>query len=92
MKVKWSKTSIKDLNHIFDYIEKEDRPETARKSILKIINAVSQLERFPEIGRRGRVVGTKELIIPSTPFIIIYRLKDSVLEILTILHHSRMWS
>ena len=92
MKTKWTKVSIKDLNHIFDYIENEDRPETARDMIQKIINSVSQLERFPEIGRVGRVKGTKELIIPSTPFIIIYRIKNSVLEILTILHHSKMWS
>jgi len=92
MKVKWTKISVEDLSHIFDYIEKEDRPEAARNTIKKIIDCVSQLERFPEIGRIGRVTGTKELIIPSTPFIIIYRIKNSVLEILTILHHSRMWS
>jgi hypothetical protein len=40
----------------------------------------------PEIGRAGRVAGTRELVIPKTPFIVPYRVNGHLLEILRIYH------
>jgi toxin ParE1/3/4 len=53
--------------------------------------AVEQLANFPEMGRPGRVHGTRELVIQSTPYIVAYRLKGSTVEILALLHGARRW-
>jgi toxin ParE1/3/4 len=47
------------------------------------------LSRYPEMGRAGRVTGTRELIV--FPYLIAYRLKGGAIEIVAILHGSRRW-
>lgn len=92
VKVNWTKIAISDLESAFNYVaEIENRPETARLMIKKIIEGVEQIKSFPDSGRPGRVKGTKELIIVTTPFIVVYRMKKASLEILTVLHHARKW-
>ena len=39
----------------------------------------------------GRIVGTRELVIPSTPFIIPYRIEGELLELLAVLHGRQKW-
>jgi hypothetical protein len=45
----------------------------------------------PEIGRNGRVAGTRELVIPKTPFLVPYRVNGQSLEILRIYHAAQRW-
>lgn len=91
MKVKWTKVAFSDLVKIFEYISNEDMPETARKIVGIINSSIGQLLKFPESGKKGRVEETRELVVPGTPFTIVYRIKNDALEILTILHHSKKW-
>ncbi len=52
---------------------------------------IEALQIYPEIGRKGRVKGTRELVISQTPLIVIYRIKPKTkhIEILRILHHAQ---
>jgi toxin ParE1/3/4 len=43
------------------------------------------------MGRPGRVPGTRELVIPKTPFIVPYRLQRKVIQILRVYHGARRW-
>ena len=43
------------------------------------------------MGRHGRIEGTRELVIPGLPYIIPYRVKNNVIEILRVLHAARKW-
>ena len=44
------------------------------------------------MGRPGRVKGTRELVISSTPFVLVYRLKGGQrIEVLRLLHGSQLW-
>jgi toxin ParE1/3/4 len=49
--------------------------------------------RFPESGRIGRLRHTRELVVPQTPFIAIYRLSPSgnEIHILRLLHAAQKW-
>jgi toxin ParE1/3/4 len=47
------------------------------------------LSENPQLGHPGRVPGTRELVIPKTPFVIPYRVRDDVLEVLRAYHHAR---
>jgi hypothetical protein len=45
------------------------------------------LSQNPELGRPGRVPGTRELFIPKTLFVVPYRVSNTVLEVLRVYHH-----
>jgi toxin ParE1/3/4 len=49
------------------------------------------LAQHPLMGREGRVVGTRELVIGGSPFIAVYRVKKTRVEILRLLHGARRW-
>nr|WP_281175963.1 type II toxin-antitoxin system RelE/ParE family toxin [Edaphobacter aggregans] len=57
----------------------------------RIRNQIKELVRFPEIGRPGRVEGTRELVIRRTPYIVAYRITRGTVQILRILHDARLW-
>jgi toxin ParE1/3/4 len=69
MNIAWSMVAIDDLPHLRSYISESD-PSAAQRVTLYILHQVEAvLPDNPEIGRPGRVAGTRELVIPRTPFI-----------------------
>jgi hypothetical protein len=52
------------------YIEQDDPAAAQRVSLHIIHNVETLLPNSPEMGRPGRVPGTRELVIPRTPFIV----------------------
>ena len=63
MKVIWSGSAIRDLAHLREFIEK-DSGQNAALVARRIRKAVDLLQSHPEIGRPGRVIGTRELVFP----------------------------
>jgi toxin ParE1/3/4 len=50
------------------------------------------LTRFsPGLGRPGRVEGTRELVVANTPYLVSYRVRNNVVEILRVFHGARKW-
>jgi toxin ParE1/3/4 len=43
------------------------------------------------IGRTGRVPGTRELVIPCTLYIVPYRVRGATIEIARVYHSARRW-
>ena len=75
MNIAWSPEAIEDLASLRAYIA-EDNPAAARRVVLDIIQNVEQLlPDNPQIGRAGRVPGTRELVVPRTPYIVPYRIQ-----------------
>lgn len=73
-----------------DYIA-QDSPAAAIAMDERIEHGTEGLLDHPERGRPGRVKGTRELVIPRTPFIAIYRLRGDRIEILRLLHGAQQW-
>ena len=91
MRLRWTKLAERDLDQIAAYIG-QDSPAAAARVILELIDQVeSLLINHPGIGRPGRVIGTRELIISGLPYIVPYRVRDRDIEILRVLHTSRRW-
>ena len=90
MKIVWSRHALRHLTRIRDYIEK-DNPQAARKVAMRIVDGVEGLARQPHIGRPGRIVGTRELVIPDTPDIVPYRVRGERLELIAIYHGRQKW-
>jgi toxin ParE1/3/4 len=90
MQIKWLRRALRNLEQAYSYILKEN-PEAAQKVILRIQLVTSQLDNYPLMGRLGRIEGTRELVISSTPYIVIYRVKEESVEILRVLHTSKRY-
>ena len=91
MKVIWVAAALDDLTNIREYIAVDD-PQAARKLLGRILDIVeTHLAATPHVGRPGRVDGTRELVIPGTPFIVPYRVKDRTIQILRVYHSARKW-
>jgi toxin ParE1/3/4 len=89
MPVRWLRTALRDLENQIDFIAAEN-PEAAARIGERIGASVERLAEFPEMGRMGRVPSTRELVVPRTPWVVVYRVRTSV-EILRVLHASQSW-
>ncbi len=90
MQIKWLNRAVQDLIKIREYIA-DNNPHAARQAAAHIRNSVDSLRQNPRMGRPGRVEGTRELIVADFPYIIPYRVKNNVIEILRVLHAVREW-
>lgn len=90
MKVVWSRRAIRHLVHLREHIERTSERNAALVAG-RILKAIALLESHPEIGRPGRVVGTRELVVPETPYIIPYRVRHGRLELIAVFHGRQKW-
>ena len=90
MKIRWLDLAVDALADIADYIAR-DNPGAAKRIVSRLWSAVKSLSRRPETGRPGRVHGTRELVVSNTPFIVPYRIVESEVQILRVLHGARKW-
>ncbi len=91
MRLFWSLEALEDLAALREFIERDD-PAAARRTALRIVEAVETLIRAnPKVGRPGRLSGTRELVIARTPFVVPYRLHEGTIEVLRVFHGARRW-
>lgn len=90
MRILWTKGAELNLEHVEDYIA-QDNPKAALDTVCKIIKSVEVLADHPAIGRPGRVMSTRELIVEGTPYIVPYRVRAKQIEILRVLHAAMQW-
>ncbi len=90
MEIIWRRVALNDLEGIRRYIAREN-PTAGVRIRATIRNAVEQLADHPHLGRPGRAEGTRELVVTGTPFIVVYRVLDNRLRILSVIHGARRW-
>ena len=90
MRVRWTVPALADLDSIQDHIA-ERNPPAASRLVNDILDRTDTLlSANPELGRRGRVAGSRELVLPGTSYIVAYRVTTSV-EVLAVMHGAREW-
>ncbi|HDH03614.1 MAG TPA: type II toxin-antitoxin system RelE/ParE family toxin [Actinobacteria bacterium] len=73
---------------MIDYIEL-DNPAAAQK-VFRTIDAVAgRLADFPEMGRAGRLPGTRELAVPGLPYLVVYQVAVDAVIIVAVFHGAR---
>jgi addiction module RelE/StbE family toxin len=90
MKVRWTRLALEDLRHLHEYIA-EDNPSAASRMVSRIQDAAERLKKHPQMGRPGRVQGTRELVIAGSPYIVVYILGDSEIQIVAVIHSAMRW-
>jgi toxin ParE1/3/4 len=88
--VVWSPRALQHLAALRDYIAQEN-PGAANQVAAIVLAAVDRLSELPNLGRPGRVPGTRELVVPHTPYVIPYRLRGDRLEVIAVFHGRQKW-
>jgi toxin ParE1/3/4 len=90
IQIEWTPLAESEAREIHRYIA-EDSVAAADRQLDLLLESIQGLSRFPAKGRAGRVHGTRELVVSGTPYIVVYRLVDTTIQILSILHGARRW-
>jgi toxin ParE1/3/4 len=90
MKLCWTHQAFGDRDAIMDHIAKDNVP-AALAIDERIASAVENLLLFPQMGRTGRVTGTRELVVVKTDYIVAYKLDSKAILILRVLHGAQQW-
>jgi len=90
VRVRWLRAALANLEAEAEYIA-EENPAAAGRVVQRIFRAVDILKKNPAMGRAGRVPGTRELVVGETPYILPYRVRGDVVEILRVFHAARKW-
>jgi toxin ParE1/3/4 len=90
MNVIWSETSVRHLQQVAEYLQSESAGG-AIKIRRRILEAVKRIGQMPNSGRIGRIQGTREAVVPQSPYIVVYQVSDHSVEILAIWHGAWLW-
>lgn len=90
MRVRWAPLAAEHLASAHVYLL-ENSPTVAEAQVERVLSAVDALERHPQLGRTGRVPGTRELVVTGTPFLVAYRIEEQEVQVLAVLHGARRW-
>ena len=88
--VTWAPQAIEDIEAIRTYVAR-DSAHYADLLVERIVAAVGRLENFPRSGRVVPEVGDESLReVVYENYRIVYRVKPSVVEIITVFHGARL--
>jgi toxin ParE1/3/4 len=90
MNVVWSRRAIRHLEALREHIATGSE-QNAVLIARRILKAVALVQIQPDMGRPGRVLGTRELVVPDTPYIIPYRVRHERLELIAVFHGRQKW-
>jgi plasmid stabilization system protein ParE len=66
-------------------------PDAARRMRTRVRERLDWLRQTPKGGRPGHVQGTRELVIPGTPWVIVYQENPVQIEIVHFFHGRQDW-
>lgn len=90
MLVKWLRRALENLDDEAAYIAK-DSPRVAAEFVVHMRDSAAMLADHPNLGRPGRISGTRELIVTRFSYILPYRVRGGIVEILRVFHTARQW-
>jgi plasmid stabilization system protein ParE len=78
------------LEEIAEYIS-ERNPSAGRHVGARIREIIDLLGTFPYMGREGALTGTREMVVPGLPYIVVYRVSgpDPTVEIVGVYHGAQ---
>lgn len=90
MSLQWLPKAIANRVEQIAYIA-QDNPLAAIAQGDRIAEQVNMLLEHPQMGRPGRKKGTRELVISRAPFVVVYRVSGTRIEVVRLLHGSQQW-
>ncbi len=90
MRMRWAAAAADDFQHITEYLF-DETPQHAPRILRKLLSTISALKNFPNRGRLGKKPGTREMVVASLPYVVVYVLSGDVIYVARILHGAQKW-
>lgn len=88
--LRYEDNAIADLERIVDHGVEQGFTEPAA-FVVSLETRIAVLRDHPRVGRVGRMAGTRELVLPGTPYIAIYTVKADTVTVHRVLHGAQQW-
>jgi toxin ParE1/3/4 len=88
-KLTWRRSASDQLDGILGYIAENDK-QAADRLEQRITEILDTAIVVPFMGRPGRLAGTRELIVHAN-YIVVYRVTDTAINILRVLHARKQY-
>ena len=89
MRLVWARPAATDRREIRAYIA-QDNPSAALALDELLSERAARLINHPQLGRPGRVAGTRELVAHRN-YILVYDVTTDTVRVLRVLHAARQW-
>jgi len=88
VRVEWSDEALTDRAAIVDYLLPRN-PHAAKRILLRLIDATTDLAMFPNIGREGEDETREWVVVP--PYVLLYEVDETanIIRVLRIWHMSQ---
>jgi plasmid stabilization system protein ParE len=63
MRIRWTPPAVADLESVGNYLKKH-HPQYRHETMRKLYEKIRDLKNAPDVGRPGRVEGTREIFFP----------------------------
>jgi addiction module RelE/StbE family toxin len=90
MEVHWTRRARRRLDDYTDYIALRN-PKAADEVLQRVRHDVDGLADNPLMGRQGRFLGTRELVIAGLPYVVVYRVRGQRVEVITVHDTRQQW-
>ncbi len=88
LKLSWTRLALADFTEAQSYIA-ADNSRAAVAVARRVQASVRKLRDFPYIGRPSDDLMTRQWRVQQTPYLVVYRLRSDVIEIIRIWHAKR---
>jgi addiction module RelE/StbE family toxin len=85
----WTFEALEDRRAIYDHIE-ADNPRAALRLDERLRDQAARLVDHPQMGRPGRLSGTREFVAHHN-YLLVYDTAGDTVRVLRVLHAARMW-
>jgi len=82
--------AFKNLSDIAEYYEAKQNGLGVR-FVMYQKQLTEILLTMPNIGRAGKIFGTREIVLQDFPYLVVYRVRKKYIQILRIFHQSRKY-
>jgi toxin ParE1/3/4 len=90
LRIRWTGSALADLEAIGDFIAL-DNAVAAQRMAVGLVASVDALRDHPNLGRPGRLTGTRELVVSGTPYVVPYRVQGDDVQTLAVFRGARRW-
>jgi toxin ParE1/3/4 len=87
MRLRYKSRALRDIEGIHQYISQFD-PEAAKSVVRRIERSIGRLSLLP-FSARPSVKGTRLLVVPGLPYVVVHRVREDAIDIIAVLHTAR---
>jgi addiction module RelE/StbE family toxin len=90
MVIHWTQRALRRLDRHTTYVALRS-PTSVDAMTQRIFDAVDALAENPPMGREGRYLGTRELVIEKGHYVVVYRVRGQTVQIVTVHDTRQQW-